>query len=98
MTFDNSAATAKAILAIRGLSDRPFVGSGCCVRPGADVLREELERFPTIANANVDAMTGEATLELSMPLDIDPIYEMLEDLGYSGELISSDSIERRLHI
>ncbi len=76
------AVTTKAVFAIRGLNERPFVGGGCCALPATDVLRAELERWPDIAKADVDSSTGEVTLTMVSSTDLKPIYEMLEDLGY----------------
>lgn len=79
-----SAAT--AVLTIPALAERPFLGGGCCGVEAAGLLRRELERWPAVASVVIDAKAGEVTLTLADPsVDLEPVYEMLEDLDYPAE-------------
>ncbi len=83
-----------ALLHIPGLTQRPFLGGGCCVVPAADLLRTELESWSTISDAVVDPETGEAVLTLiASDVDLTQVFAMLQDLGYPAVTAQPD-VER----
>lgn len=78
------------------LVDQPFFGSGCCVVAADVVLQQELEAWPGVISANVSADDGYAALTVAASdIDLEPILETLESLGFPAQMKSAATSEGR---
>ncbi len=82
-------------LSLPDLVDHPFLGSGCCVVAADDALRQELERWPGVRSASISADTGQAVIVATSELDLEPILETLESLGFPAQAKPASTSEGR---
>jgi hypothetical protein len=82
-------------LSLPDLVDQPFLGSGCCVVAADDALRQELEGWPGVISANISADTGQAVILATSELNLEPILETLESLGFPAQMKPATTSEGR---
>ena len=84
------------LMEIPGLADTPYLGSGCCVVAADQAIREELESWPGVTMADVDAAKGSVWVTLSgdTPTASD-LLETIDSLGFPVATVSHSDRPRR---
>jgi copper chaperone CopZ len=74
-------------LEVRGLVDRPAVGTTCCVTTAEALVAQELWMLPGIVDATIDPRSGivEVVIEPAH-VSLDEIRQALSEIGYPAEV------------